>query len=230
MTLLAIETATPMVGVALTGDDGSLLYAARVAGGRRHGELLAPIIAAALAAADLTPADLTAVGVDRGPGLFTGLRVGLATAQALSEALHLPAAGVTSLEALAHPHRRGRRLVAAVVDARRHEVFWSLLAPVGEALVEVEPPRVATPADVAAELGKLDEAVLAVGDGARRYAEVLAQPGVEVAGPADAHPDPLAVAELAAARLSAAADPDALRPLYLRQADVRIGWQERPGG
>ena len=234
MNLLAIETATPQVGVALLGD-GGLLYATRLAGGRRHGEVLAPAITAALHVAGLTPADLTAVAVDRGPGLFTGLRVGLATAQALVDALRIPGAGVTSVEALAHPHRRGTLVVAAVVDARRHEVFRALYAPVDGALVEVAPPAVTTPADLATQLAQVaaDAPVLVVGDGGHRYAGELSGPGVEIAGPLDAHPDPAVVAEIAAARLAGAGGGGAggaggdLRPLYLRQADVRIGWEAR---
>lgn len=229
MTLLALDTATPQIGVALVGDDG-LLVATRIAGGRRHGELLAPTIVAALETAGLTMGDLTAVAVDVGPGLFTGLRVGLATAQALVAALRIPAFGVTSLEALAHPHRREPGHVAAVVDARRHEVFRAIYAPVGGALVEVAAPEVCTPAALAEELTDLVAAggqpVLAVGDGARRYAEVLLAPGVDVGGRLDAHPDPAVVAELATGREPVGAG--GLRPLYLRQADVRIGWEQRP--
>ena len=68
------------------------------------------------------------VAVDVGPGLFTGLRVGLATARAIATARNIPTAGVTSLEALAHPHRRRAGLVAAVVDARRGEVYSAVYA------------------------------------------------------------------------------------------------------
>jgi tRNA threonylcarbamoyladenosine biosynthesis protein TsaB len=227
--LLAIETATPQVGLALVGDAG-LLAVTRLAGGRRHGETLAPAIAAALASSGLTPRDLTSVVVDVGPGLFTGLRVGLATAKALVDALGIPAAGITSLNALAYPHRRQHRLVSAVVDARRHEVFRALYVPEDGRLVEVAAPAVLTPAALAAELAAQAGPVLAVGDGAVRYAEVLAaDPAVEVAGVLEAHPDPVVVAELGIAVLAAGAGTDAtgLRPLYLRQADVRIGWEER---
>ncbi len=236
MNVLALETATPQVGVALLGD-GGLLAADRVAGGRRHGELLAPMVAALLGTAGLTVAELAAVAVDVGPGLFTGLRVGLATGQALSAALGIPGVGVTSLEALAHPHRRELGVIAAVVDARRHEVFRALYRGGGPGLVELSGPQVATPADLAAELAGLvgEGPVLAVGDGARRYAGVLAAPGVEVGGPLDAHPDPAVVAELAAVRLAGSrpgrgeVGTTRLVPVYLRQADVRIGWDRREG-
>ena len=71
-------------------------------------------------------ADLTGVAVDRGPGLFTGLRVGLATARAIAAARASPGVGVTSLEALAHACRRRTGLLVPVVDARRGEVYWAL--------------------------------------------------------------------------------------------------------
>jgi tRNA threonylcarbamoyladenosine biosynthesis protein TsaB len=77
--LLAIDTATPQVGVALWGDEGPI-GCLRAAEGRRHGELLAPAIGRLVSGSGRTMADLTAVAVDVGPGLFTGLRVGLATA------------------------------------------------------------------------------------------------------------------------------------------------------
>lgn len=226
--LLAIETATPQVGVALVGDGGPLVVT-RVAGGRRHGELLAPMITSALGTAGITAAELTGVAVDVGPGLFTGLRVGIATAQALSSALDVPAVGVTSLEALAHPHRRAGTVVAAVVDARRHEVFRALYAPGGSGLVEVVPPGLVTPDALGRELADAGEAVLAVGDGALRYADLLAGPLVGLGGYLDAHPDPAVVAELASARLGAGAEVTTgrLRAFYLREADVRISWEQR---
>ena len=226
--LLAIETATPQVGVALVGDAAPLVVT-RVAGGRRHGELLAPMITSALATAGISAAELTGIAVDVGPGLFTGLRVGIATAQALSSALDVPAVGVTSLEALAHPHRRAGMRVVAVVDARRHEVFRALYAPGGARLVEVVPPALVTPDALAGELADAGETVLAVGDGALRYADQLAGPLVGLGGYLDAHPDPAVVAELAATRLGAVAERGTgqLRAFYLRDADVRIGWQQR---
>jgi tRNA threonylcarbamoyladenosine biosynthesis protein TsaB len=139
MTLLAIETATDTVAVALLRDDGGV--AERVhAGGRAHAELLAPSIAEVCAVSGCTVADLDAIAVDIGPGLFTGLRVGVATAKALGQALGIGVLGVTSLDVLAAaaldvagkaPDANGRPgvsgratgAVASVIDARRGEVF-----------------------------------------------------------------------------------------------------------
>jgi tRNA threonylcarbamoyladenosine biosynthesis protein TsaB len=131
MTLLAIESATDTVGAALFRDDGG--SAERVhEGGRAHAELLAPAIEEVCAVSGCTVRDIDAIAVDVGPGLFTGLRVGVATAKALGQSLGLGVLGVSSLDILAASVAdsvadRGPTArvgtVASVVDARRGEVF-----------------------------------------------------------------------------------------------------------
>jgi tRNA threonylcarbamoyladenosine biosynthesis protein TsaB len=223
MKILAIESATGSVGCALWAD-GAPLASFVLAAPQRHAEVLMPAIDDLCRYAAVPVSGLDGVAVDVGPGLFTGLRVGLATARAIATARGIPAAGVTSLEALAHPHRRRRGLLAAVVDARRGEVFSAIYAGGGEVLEERRAARISSPEDLAAELGALSERPLAVGDGAWRYRELLAG-GARVAGPADASPSPLVVAEIGSGRLT----PSLPEPLYLRQADVRIGWEEVGG-
>ena len=239
MTLLAIDTATPQVSVALWS--GGLVAASRAVEGRRHGEILAPAIRDLAEGAGVSMNGLSAVAVDVGPGLFTGLRVGVATAKALVSALDVPAFALTSLDILAHPRRHDGRLLAAVVDARRGEVFRALYRSGPEGLEEVEAAAAVDPARLATELagwigagrgGRRDrrEEVLVVGDGGRRYAEILAGGGIEIAGPEQAYPDAEALAELAALLgPGEATDAAGLQARYLRGADVRIGWAERPG-
>jgi tRNA threonylcarbamoyladenosine biosynthesis protein TsaB len=233
VTLLAIDTATPQVSVAVWRD-GGLVAVMRAEEGRRHTEILAPAIQAVTAEAGVALADLDAIAVDVGPGLFTGLRVGLATAKALASALAVPAVAVTSLEALAQRRPDEPRVVAAVVDARRHEVFRALYRPGPGGLVEMATPMSITPAALADELAGLGVDILVVGDGGLRYGDVVAGPRVEVAGADDAYPDAGVVARVAEARLAAGQVTDAvgLRALYLRPPDVRIGWarhDDRPG-
>ena len=240
MNILAIETATQAVGCALWADDQPLASFSLMAG-RRHAETLLPAVEELCRRAGLGPADLGGVAVDVGPGLFTGLRVGLAAAKAVAAALGIPLAGVTSLDALAYPHRRRPGLLAAIVDARRAEVYWAFYRSdgCGGALPsQLRAPTVAAPATVAGELAAMTEQapggerVLAVGDGAWRYRHLLAQcPGLEVGGPADMWPSPLVVAELGGASIARAgtAGLPPLQPVYLRQADVRIGWEQVGG-
>jgi tRNA threonylcarbamoyladenosine biosynthesis protein TsaB len=141
VTLLAIETATDTVAAALLRDDGGV--AERIhEGGRAHAELLAPCIEEVCAVSGCDLAEIEAIAVDIGPGLFTGLRVGVATAKALAQALGIGVLGVGSLDVLAAaaldaaaldaatldaagPVRPGPAMgaVASVVDARRGEVF-----------------------------------------------------------------------------------------------------------
>jgi tRNA threonylcarbamoyladenosine biosynthesis protein TsaB len=217
----------------LWDDDGPVAANLLVAG-QRHVEVLVPAIDELCRQAGISAADLDAVAVDIGPGLFTGLRVGLATATTIATARNIPAVGVTSLEALAHPHRRRQGQLAAVVDARRGEVYWALFEGDGQRLKQLRAPSVASPQDAAHELSNLG--VLAVGDGALRYREIFEAAGTdlagsEVAGPGDMWPSPLAVAELGMERIAGKAfEARALpAPLYLRQADVRIGWDQVDG-
>jgi tRNA threonylcarbamoyladenosine biosynthesis protein TsaB len=224
MTILAIETATCSVGCALWAD-GAPLASFVLAAPQRHAEVLMPAIDDLCRYAGVTVADLEGVAVDVGPGLFTGLRVGLATARAIATARNIPTAGVTSLEALAYPHRRRPGLLVAVVDARRAEVYSAIYAGGGDFLKELRAARVSSPESLAAEIAALAERPLAVGDGAWRYRELLAA-GAVVAGPADRSPAPFVVAELGSGRLTTSSFP---QPLYLRQADVRIGWEQAGG-
>jgi len=240
MKLLAIETATRLVGCALWDDDGPIAANLLVAG-QRHVEVLVPAIEQLCRQAGISVADLDGVAVDVGPGLFTGLRVGLATATTIATARNIPAVGVTSLEALAHPHRRRPGPLAAIVDARRGEVYWAFFEGDGQGLNELRAPAVATPQDAANELANVGAGVLAVGDGAVRYKEIFEATGAdvggnevantEVAGRGNMWPSPLAVAELGMERLAGEAyEAGTLpAPLYLRQADVRIGWDQLDG-
>ncbi len=222
-TLLAIATATSQVGVALgNGDDP--IASLHVRRGRHHAELLAPAIETVTRMAGISTQQIGRIAVDIGPGLFTGLRVGVATAKALAAALDIPIVGCSSLELLAYPHRRQDRPVAAVIDAKRGEIFWSLWRP-DEG--EVAGPVASAPDALVAAIRTTPGEVLAVGDGARRYADALVPlPGVELASPADDDPSAVVLLELAATRPSVPLDE--ITPRYLRGADVRIGWSQRP--
>ncbi len=169
MRILAIETATIEVGVAVSDETGPLAtVTARP--GRRQAETLHPAIADACRIARITPAGLDAVAVDIGPGLFTGLRVGVAAAKAIAGALGLPVVTATSLEVLRAACPPSPGVVIPVIDMRRGEVAW--LMP-GATPSEV---RVGTPAELAGELEALVASagsVLLVGDGALRHRELL---------------------------------------------------------
>src|SRR5690606_27829252 len=122
------DTASPQVTVALLDDAGTVVAERRSDELMKHAEQLAPLIAAVLTEAGAAQIDVTAVAVGVGPGPFTGLRVGLATARTLAMVLEIPVYGVCSLDALALEAVaagtvQGPFLVAT--DARRKEVYWA---------------------------------------------------------------------------------------------------------
>lgn len=240
MLTLAVETATASVGCAVARDD-EVLACEQVPSPRRHAELLTPMLDRVRRAAGVELAALDVVAVDVGPGLFTGLRVGLASALTLAHALAVPVVGVPSLDLLAlaaeGPHAAGTggpvRVVAAV-DARRGEVFWasyrraSDAAPGAAAPFErTSEPAVGRPDELVQVLAVGGERVLLVGDGARRYADTLgACPFVTIAPARFDHPDVGVLAREAARRAARGEARPAVEiaPLYLRAPDIDRGW------
>jgi tRNA threonylcarbamoyladenosine biosynthesis protein TsaB len=227
--VLGIETATVQVGCALGGHEGVLasFHAAR---GRRHAEILTPAIEFMCAQVQIELHEVGAIAVDIGPGLFTGLRVGVATAKAMAQALRIPVVGLSSLDLLAFEVRYSRRLIVCVIDARRGEVYSAMYRQVPGGVQRVREPAVQTAAELAAELVATGEECLLVGDGALRYADALGTlSGVEAASFGNAYPSAAALVELAQPRAQREqfVQPWELELLYLRQADADINWDRR---
>jgi tRNA threonylcarbamoyl adenosine modification protein YeaZ len=143
--ILAIDTATPAVTAGIVKLDGIEVLAERVTvDARAHAEQLTPNVLAALADAGLSVGDLGAVVVGCGPGPFTGLRVGMATAAAYGHALGIPVHGVCSLDAIGIESAGTVSEVLVVTDARRREVYWARYRDG----VRIDGPAVNSPADV----------------------------------------------------------------------------------
>ena len=226
MTLLAIDTATSQVSVAF-GRDGRVLGEVRIDGGRRHAEQLTPAIAYLATELSIDVGTLAAVAVGTGPGLYTGLRVGVTTARTMAQSLGIPIVGIPSLDLVAHPWRTTQRRVVAVLDARRREVFSAQYRPVPGGFQRDGEYTVGSPSVLAAEMLARSEDVLLVGDGALVYADSFSGlDRVEIVGPAAAAPSATALVELACARLARGefATPADVVPLYLRHSDAQIAW------
>src|SRR5438874_13122455 len=172
MLILGIDTATPQVGAAIGGHEG-VLASFQAAKGRRHAETLVPAIEFLCAKARIELSEIGAIAVDLGPGLFTGLRVGVATAKAMAQALRVPIIGVSSLDLLAFGVRYTNRLVVAAIDARRGELFYAFYRQVPGGLQRLSDYHLGAPGDVASELLASGEECLVVGDGALRYRAVF---------------------------------------------------------
>jgi tRNA threonylcarbamoyladenosine biosynthesis protein TsaB len=228
MLLLGIETSTARSSVALVNQD-HVVASASLGVPRRHGEFLGPAIEFCLEQAGTGIDRITGVVVGTGPGLYTGLRVGIATAQTFAAARGLPVVGLSGLDVLAFSVRYSRLLIGAVIDARRGELFWAFYRSVPGGVQRLTEPLVGTVDQLVAEVEARGEDVLLVGDGALAARAQLDDTGVRCAGPDLAWPDAANLAQLAVPRFvrEETQRPEELRPLYLRQADARIGWETR---
>jgi tRNA threonylcarbamoyladenosine biosynthesis protein TsaB len=227
--ILGIDTATPQVGCAIGGHEGVLasIHSSR---GKRHAETLTPAIDFLCRQARIELREISAVAVDLGPGLFTGLRVGIAAAKAMAHALRVPMIGVPSLDLLAFPVRFTPRLIVTVIDARRGELFYAFYRQVPGGVTRVSEHRVGSPDDLASELLALGEECLLVGDGAIRYAEIFeGMKRIEFAGEGLAYPLASSLVLLAHAKAlhEEFVMPWDLQPLYLRKPDAEINWVTR---
>lgn len=227
--MLGIESATAQVGVAVGGHDG-VLASAHSACDRRHAENLTPQIEFVCRQAGISVQEIAVVAVDVGPGLFTGLRVGIAAAMATAHGLGVPMIGVSSLDLGAFAAAQSRRLIMPCYDARRGEVFTAGYRAVPGGVQRVSEPTVSTPDELAAELLAVSEDVLLLGDGARRYRETLGElRNVEFAGVSLDYPSARSLVELAHPRAMREefVSPSEIEPLYIRLPDAEINWKTR---
>jgi tRNA threonylcarbamoyladenosine biosynthesis protein TsaB len=195
---------------------------------------LAPAIDYLRRELDIDLGHLAAIAVGTGPGLFTGLRVGVTTGKVMAQALRIPVVGIPSLDLVAYPLRHSDRMIVAVLDARRREVFAARYRPVPGGVQRVSDYAVHTPAelvaDLAAEPGVEPHGLLLAGDGVARFPEEFgALEHAEVAGSEFAAPSVDALVALATARAEREEFelPAELHPLYLRQSDAEIAWGDR---
>jgi tRNA threonylcarbamoyladenosine biosynthesis protein TsaB len=227
--ILAIETATDASSVALV--DGRDLVASAVRVDRRgHNEFLVSALDFCFDQAKWIPEDVEGIVVDVGPGMYTGIRVGLATAQGLAAMIGVPVVPASSLDALALRAATGRRSIWSVVNARRGELAVASYQPVPGGVVKQTSPEIATYETFRAMLEGSSSDVLVVGD-------VTALSGsffnglhrVKVGRPR--YPSADALAELAMPRFEddQFPSPEEIRPMYLREADVQISSKHLQG-
>jgi tRNA threonylcarbamoyl adenosine modification protein YeaZ len=207
--LLALDTATPAVTAALHDGERVLAHAHQV-DARRHGELLLPAVDRVLREAGRTLREVTEIVAGVGPGPYTGLRVGLATAEAFGSVLGLPVRGLCTLDGLAYATGLATPFTVAT-DARRKEVYW---ARYRDARTRVDGPSVDRPADVPADAAALP----AAGAGALLYPETFT--GVRADLPE--HVTAAALACLAVDLLASGGEFLPPRPLYLRRPDAKV--------
>ena len=221
--VLALTTAAGPGGVALV-DAWGAVRAERTLGARlRGGRGLMPAVAECLDHAGVGLQDLAGIAVDTGPGSFTGLRVGVMTAKALAWARGLPTVGVTSLDALAWEARDRARVVAAVLRARRAEVYAAVYDCSAERIERRGLVQALSPEALSGQLAALEPGAMLVGN----PGEALDPDKLRAHTHVEALPDPAAPSAQAVAELGwralrdrpAGDDLHALQPVYPRRAD-----------
>lgn len=229
MIVAAIETSTPRTSVALVSER-EVIGAISLAGRARQ-ESVTPALEQLLAWTGVRLGQVGGIAAGIGPGLFTGLRVGVETAKTLAQVLTLPIVGIASLDALAFAVRHTHKLIVAVIDGRRGEVFFAIYRSLPGGVVRGHDYAVATPDHLCAELETIPGDMLAVGDGAILYRDQLEELGsrVEIASASRAHPDATALAELAIPKILREEHGRLhdVAPLYLRRSDAEIAWERR---
>ncbi|HEU4480742.1 MAG TPA: tRNA (adenosine(37)-N6)-threonylcarbamoyltransferase complex dimerization subunit type 1 TsaB [Actinomycetota bacterium] len=233
MLILGIETSTPQASVALGSEQG-VVASALVSRGASYNEFLLPAIDFCLEQAGIGYRNLGGIAVSLGPGLFTGMRVGVATGKALAQTLSLPIVGLPSLDILAYELRYSQKTICAALDARRSEVFSAFYRSSPGGIQRMTDYRVERPEQLAVGIASRPEEVLLVGNGALLYKDLFSDLGsvVEVGGMGHAFPSARCLVELALPRMFRE-DFDSLydlKPLYLRRSAKRIQWDRIRGG
>ncbi len=224
MKLLAVDTSTVSCSVALL-DETRLLCEMTYGAGKTHSRHLMSMIDCVFKRCDAAPGDIDGIAVTKGPGTFTGLRIGLSTVKGLAIAAGIPVVGVSSLAALAYPMRNTNRNVVTMIDARRGEVYHDRFDVKGLA---IDPsldsdPKVAAPEEVAE---MLPEDALLIGSGAILYRALFLKkcPSVEFGEPMQHVIRAASVGLLSMSRFRRKSfDPVyALTPQYIRKSDAQI--------
>jgi tRNA threonylcarbamoyladenosine biosynthesis protein TsaB len=230
--ILGIETSTLAGGIALMSDAG-LIAEYRLHVEIRHSERILIAVDHILTESQTPLSDLDAIAVSIGPGSFTGLRVGLATAKGLLMAIGKPIVLVTTLEAMAASFPYSKMPVVPLIHARKDEVYWSLFDLQEGLPRRLHPDAAASPEEMLNQIAGLKE-VLFVGDGALKRRDLIVEKRPEGAffpPRALQFPSAAAVAELGLSKLSKGetTDPAEAVPLYLKASTAELKWKTGEG-
>lgn len=228
MLVLGIETSTPQASVAIGSEQG-LMASALVSRGASHNEFLLPAIRFCLDEAGIGFRNIGGIATSLGPGLYTGMRVGIATSKALAQALSVPIVGLSSLDLVAYDVRYSPKTICAALDARRGEVFHAFYRASPGGIQRMSDYRIEKPERLAIGLASRPEEVLLVGNGALLYKDTFGELGsvVELGTMSHSFPNASSLVELALPRMLRE-DFDSLytlQPLYLRQSARKIRWE-----
>ena len=230
MSILAIDTASMVSSVAVASED-KLLAELTVQTRLTHSETLLPHIQEVLVMAGVKKETLAGIAVSIGPGSFTGLRIGLATAKSIAYALHLPLLGVSTLEALAWHFPVPGVYIAALLDAQKGNAYAALYAYENGTMKEVKSTVVKSMEEIVMACEAMDRPVMLVGDIVQKKAAKIAALSSKVFV-APAHmvmPRAANVAQVGLAKLAAGAAGNVMdmEPVYIRRSEAEVLWEKR---
>lgn len=234
MIILGIDTATDSVSVAV-GEGKLILAHSEAVSDRQHCEALTPMIDFVCKQAGVSFREIGAVAVDIGPGLFTGLRVGIASAKAIAHSLDLPIIGISSLDVLAATTSPTESVIVSVIDARRSEIYWAMYRRIDDELRQVLAPCVGSVSDFVISVLERAQSAYFIGNGALRYRDEIIEgistaiQGCEFADEVLSRPTAATLVALAHERAVNELWQTAqqVSPLYLRAPDAVINWSTR---
>ena len=232
MSVLALDTSTLVSSVALVNQT-TLLAEITLQIRKTHSEQLMPHIAELMAFAGLQPTDLQAVAVSIGPGSFTGLRIGLATAKALAYAQHIPIVGVSTLEALAYSLPVPGILIAPMLDAQKDNVYHALYRWNGTNLETVVPASVGNIDEVLSSLSALELPVFLLGEAAIQYSDKISDYPRLMKTPPQliaARAANIGMVGLNMISRGITHSVMELEPVYIRRSEAEVLWEKRQGG
>ena len=230
MSILAIDTATQVSSVAVL-KEGRLLAELTMQGKLTHSETLLPHIEQVLKMAAVAKEELTGIAVSNGPGSFTGLRIGLAAAKAMSYVLGIPLVGVSTLQALAYQLPAPGVRVMCLLDAQKGNAYVESYRWENNSLQVVASVQVAKITDIVAACANMNEQVILLGDAVqKKVAGKLELPAnVSVAPPHIVMPRAACVAMLGQAKMMAGETDNVmdLEPVYIRRSEAEVLWEKR---
>lgn len=229
-TVLAIDTATKVSSIAIANET-DVLAEQTVLTNFTHSETLVPNIEAVMELTGIERDDLSAVAVSLGPGSFTGLRIGLATAKALSYALSIPLVGVPTLEVLAAALPYPGAIIAPLIDAQKGNAYYALYEYVKTELVCKKDVVVASPKEILASLEEENAPVILTGD----FLPKLRKTGLELPENVSFAPithrlpraSLVAVRAIKRLKKGEGKSPMDLEPIYIRRSEAEVLWEKR---
>jgi tRNA threonylcarbamoyladenosine biosynthesis protein TsaB len=227
--VLGIETSGKSTGLALA-DSGKVIAEMIENSSCSHNEVLMPLLDRLMNGAGVTARDLSGIGVDIGPGMFTSLRVGTSTAKGLAVAHRIPVFGMSSLWGVARTALPTLDGVLSLMDARKHQVYAALYLGGHPAI----PPSLMSPEELVSAVGKSlpgRTGLVAAGNGVGICAELLADAGIVFESTGIDLPSPAVMAIEAGERIAKGQTDGttSVEPLYLRRTDAELNREQKLG-